>query len=87
MDYRMKSGLSLQTNYTYSKSIDNISISGGTSPNFINPFNKNAYRSLADADAPNRKRYPAKYSLHPARDEPASSPSPAEPRDSGAFPN
>jgi hypothetical protein len=53
-DYRMKNGLTLQTNYTFSKSIDNISISGGTSPNFINPFNKNAYRSLADADATNR---------------------------------
>jgi hypothetical protein len=53
-DYRMKNGLTLQTTYTFSKSIDNISISGGTSPTFINPFNKNAYRGLSDFDAPHR---------------------------------
>jgi hypothetical protein len=53
-DLRVRRDLTLNASYTFSKSIDNVSIAGGTSPNFINPFNKDAYRSVADADAPHR---------------------------------
>jgi hypothetical protein len=54
LEARVHSWLVLTTSYTYSKSIDNISIANGTSPIFVDPFNKNAYRGVSDFDVPQR---------------------------------
>ena len=54
LEHRFRSSLSWQAGYTFSKAIDNISISNGTSPLFDNPFNKNAYRAVSDFDVTHR---------------------------------
>jgi hypothetical protein len=53
LDYRWSS-VEWQAGYTFSKSIDSLPLSNGTSPEYSDPFDKNLDHGLSDFDATHR---------------------------------
>ena len=55
LDKRFSSGFTVGANYTFGKTIDEVSYSTDTcSTNVINPYNARAYRAVSDFDVPQR---------------------------------
>jgi hypothetical protein len=61
-----------QAGYTFSKSIDSLPLSNGTSPTFSDPFDKNVDRGISDSDVTHRRVFSYVWTLPQARSLPTS---------------